>query len=493
MKTLSDLLQNVHFRWNQAGSLSVTIQRITSDSRKVKAGDLFVALGGAQVNGHQFISEAVQQGASVIVSESSQKAKVPPHISHIEVENSRRVHGQLLARFYQTELERIRLIGVTGTNGKTTTEFVIQVVLNQLVSCGLIGTIRYSWKSHVEDAKNTTPGAEELFSLLTKMVLEGVGHCVMEVSSHGLDQDRTAGLRFCASLFTNLTQDHLDYHKTLENYYSAKRKLFLGHEKPGAALVNLEDPYGRRLASEIGKSAVGYGEHQHAIYRLLSGTCSLNGSEFEFLRKRRKYVVKTNLPFKHNIYNTLACIAALGELGFPPEQVTPLLQDFPGVPGRMERVDEGQPFFVFVDYAHTPDAFSRVLSSARELTEGRIITVFGCGGDRDKTKRPLMGRAASDWSQRVVLTTDNSRSEDPVSIVRDIERGIEPQGSAIVERELDRREAIRKAVEFAHAGDLILILGKGHEKVQVTGKEAVPFDDVQVAREFLRKFSHVYH
>ena len=488
MHVLGEFLQDIPCEWNGRGSLLLPVERIVADSRTVEPGDLFVAIAGPATDGHRFIPQAVERGAIAVVSQSDHPSgRSDKGLPHFKVANTQIAFGSLLSKYHQFPANRIKLIGITGTNGKTTTAYLMHHLLNHLSRSGMIGTVQYVWGNQVREAGNTTPGSAVLMPLLNEMARDGCAYCVMEVSSQGLDQHRTAGLAFEAAIFTNLSGEHLDYHVTMENYYAAKRKLFLDEQTPEHAIINIDDRYGKRLFEETGRRAVSFGFDPEARYRIANPQFSFNGAAFDLCHGNVRYSLNTTLPLGHNIYNVTAAITALSELGFRIEDVISHLEGFPGVPGRMQRVDEGQAFHVFVDYAHTPDAVRHVLDSARRLRHGNLISVIGCGGDRDKTKRPVMGQIASELSDAVVVTSDNPRSEDPEQIMQDVMAGIPPSRRAFTKTVLDRREAIGCAMEMAKPGDLVLILGKGHEKVQIIGKNTIPFDDCLVAREWIHR------
>ncbi|MBI4388375.1 MAG: UDP-N-acetylmuramoyl-L-alanyl-D-glutamate--2,6-diaminopimelate ligase [Candidatus Omnitrophica bacterium] len=488
MKDLTEFLNDIRISEKNGENPIVEFRRIVADSRQVEKGDLFVALSGPKENGHRFIVEAVQRGAVAVICEENCFSQVASRVPMIYVSNTRKAFVELLAKYDQNLYEKVRLIGVTGTNGKTTTAYLVQYLLNQFTTCGLIGTIEYRWKDKTRHAVNTTPGPAVLIPLLSEMARDGVSYCISEVSSHALDQERTLGLRFVAALFTNLTQDHLDYHHNFENYYAAKRKLFVNETPPDIQVINVDNSYGRWLVEEVGKLAVTFGMTNQAMYQAQNVSVSLSGSEFDlFVRGGGRWRIKTNLGLPHNVYNVLGALSIISEMGFPLAHAAECLQDFPGVPGRMQRVEEGQPFFVLIDYAHTPDAFQNIFSAVRPLVTGKIISVFGCGGDRDSGKRPQMGRIAAQFSDAVILTNDNPRSEDPAAILSDIEKGIPLSARPKLQQIEDRREAIHQAMTTASEGDLVLILGKGHETEQKIGSQILSFDDAQVTSECLRE------
>ena len=492
IKTLRELLKGLSYESNTEGSLALPIERVVADSRQVRKGDLFIALKGPNVDGHHYIEAAIQNGAVAVVSENGDRPLLQSRsVAHIKVTNSHRAFCQLLSRVHDLDLSKIYLIGVTGTNGKTTTSYLISHLLNRVSSCGLISTIEYAWRDKKLKAMNTTPGQSVLIPILSQMVSEGVEYCVSEVSSHALDQERVSGLDFQTAIFTNLTQDHMDYHKTFEHYYESKKKLFTQNQRLKHILINADDSFGRRLGGELKKNVVTYGVNPSTQIRISNVRFDLDGSEFDLTMQGVTYPVKSRLPLYHNIYNVAAALVSVCGLGFPMEKLLESLGHFPGVFGRMERVDAGQPFYVFVDYAHTPDAFQNVLSSVQGVTKGRIITVFGCGGDRDRAKRPLMGKIASEFSDIIFLTDDNPRTEDPVLIRRDIRRGIPTLSHSTVLEVPDRKGAISEALTAAQPDDLVLILGKGHERDQVIGREAFPFSDTEIAGQFLKQQTKV--
>ena len=353
---------------------------------------------------------------------------------------------------------------------------------------GLIGSICYDDGKACEESIATTPAPDVLHDLFDRMIANQLTFCVLEVSSHALDQDRTAGLAFAGAVFTNLTQDHLDYHKDFETYYHAKRKLFCEEPFPACALINGEDPYGKRLMAEMPGRFSTYGRVASCDYFADEVHVGLNQIQFVLAHQGKRYLVEAPLALQHNVLNVLAALSVVSEQGLPLEEIIPHVLSFAQVPGRMEQIEEGQDFRVFVDYAHTPDALFNVLSSVANLTKGRVISVFGCGGDRDRLKRPLMGEIASKFSDIVVITSDNPRSEDPEIILREIENGIDRKmGKAKVVTISDRSDAIGAAVKMAEAGDLILIMGKGHEHCQIIGTSMIPFSDQCVARHWLRE------
>ena len=489
MKVLRQLLEGISCSWNGKGELTTPIAAVRSDSRKVKLGDLFVAIPGFNVDGYQFIADAIQRGAKAVVAERFDRIVGERGIPQFVVSDSRTALACLVASAYDFPARKLKLIGITGTNGKTTTSFLIQYLLNAKSHAGLIGSIWYDDGKTKMAADNTTPPAEVLQETLAKMVNHGMSYCVMEVSSHALDQSRTSDLLFSSAVFTNLTQDHLDYHHDFEAYYKAKRRLFLCEAPPRHSIINCDDSYGARLWKEFQNqdTAVSYGVRAPYHYLARQIKIKWDGLVFELLCRNKSWQVRTPLTLGHNVYNALAALSAVSEEGFPIEDLLLSLSQFPGVPGRMERIDEGQDFYVFVDYAHTPDGLFNVLSSVSELPKNRVISVFGCGGDRDRGKRSIMGEIANRFSDLVILTSDNPRSEDPEDILSEIKKGINPSsGKAKLLVVPDREEAIRQAIETAESGDVVFIFGKGHETYQILGKQKVPFSDQSVVRHWLK-------
>jgi UDP-N-acetylmuramoyl-L-alanyl-D-glutamate--2,6-diaminopimelate ligase len=490
--TLANMLQALEERveiLERRGAADVSVKAITDDSRAVRTGSLFVAVRGEQVDGHQFIPAAVQAGAAALVT---QQPLAGFSIPCVRVADSRKALGWLAARFYGEPSSRLRMIGVTGTNGKTTTTYVCKALLESLGQrVGLIGTVAYQIGTDALPASHTTPGALELQQLLARMVAAGCTAAVMEVSSHALAQDRTSGCEYDVAVFSNLTQDHLDFHGTMENYFQAKLRLFTGltgTQKPGKrAIVNLDDPSGDRIRRLCPAPVWTYGLKAPADLRAEQVRLSLAGTRFTAATPAGSFPVESHLVGEHNVYNLLSAIGVALHEGATPEQVRQAVLQVTNVPGRFERVMAGQAFTVVVDYAHTEDALVRLLTAAQALKTGRIITVFGCGGDRDRGKRPKMGRAAVQYSDVVILTSDNPRTEDPLAILQEVEVGVVEalrQRPEVQYRNVpDRREAIEVAVREARPGDMVLIAGKGHEDYQIIGTKKFHFDDREVARE----------
>ncbi|MFM8551430.1 MAG: UDP-N-acetylmuramoyl-L-alanyl-D-glutamate--2,6-diaminopimelate ligase [Nitrospiraceae bacterium] len=485
------------------GSQGIHVTGLTDDSRSVKPGHLFIAVKGGKADGHRYLAQAVQAGAAaLVVQERPAAASLPPSVPVLFVPDSRRAVGLLASRFHGDPSSKLAMIGVTGTNGKTTITYLCRAVLEAAGrKVGVIGTVAYQIGKEQIPASHTTPGAVELQELLARMVAAGMDAAVMEVSSHALALDRTAGCEFDLAVFTNLTQDHLDFHTDLEDYFQAKVRLFSGLTqsgrklRPKRAIVNVDDERGRRVCQACRVPVWTYAVHNQADLRAESMKLSLAGTTFTAATPAGRFDVTSALVGEHNVYNLLAAIGVGLQEGLTQEQIRAGLASVENVPGRFERVDAGQNFTVVVDYAHTEDALMRLLAAANRLKTGRIITVFGCGGDRDRGKRPKMGRVAAEQSDVVVLTSDNPRSEDPASILREVEVGVKqalaiPSARAQYRILADRREAIEAAIGEARAGDTVLIAGKGHEDYQIVGSQKLHFDDREVAREALRSRGH---
>ncbi len=476
----------------QTGDCSVS--GVEYDSRRVKPGTVFVAMRGETSDGNRFIDQAIQAGAVAVVTDSPEQ-KPREGVAWALVPHGRRALARLSANFYKRPAERIAITGITGTNGKSTTAFLIESILNAAGrKSALIGTIEYHVAGNVYPAPHTTPEALELARLLNEALGLGATDAVMEVSSHALVQQRVFGVPFDVAVFTNLTRDHLDYHKSMEEYYAAKRVLFegCGTEAPRAAVTNLDDEYGAKLADFSRKRSsvvLTYG-WERGDFHAQQVDITPRGTRFDMATPHEKIAIFSPLIGRVNVYNILAAGAACFARGCSSEAISRGIGALTHVPGRFERVDCGQPFTVVVDYAHTDDALRNLTALAREFVSrsggnARVLTVFGCGGDRDRAKRPLMGEAAGRGSDFVVLTSDNPRSEDPRAIMNDALVGLQKTGVKY-SVEVDRRKAIALAIAEARPGDIVLLAGKGHEKVQVTREGSHPFDDVEVAREALR-------
>jgi UDP-N-acetylmuramoyl-L-alanyl-D-glutamate--2,6-diaminopimelate ligase len=465
------------------------------DSRRIKPGDLFVAMRGESSDGNKFIDQAIAAGAVAVVTDSAAE-KPRPDVAWAQVPHGRRALARLSANFYKKPAERLAVSGITGTNGKSTTAFLLESIL---AAAGrrstLIGTIEYHVAGKILPAPHTTPESLELNRILGEALGQGAGEAVMEVSSHALEQQRVYGIPFDVAIFSNLTRDHLDYHHTMEEYFSSKQVLFegCGTEAPRAAVLNADDEYGQRLVKisrKRGSEVFTYGLTR-GDFHAAKVEITPRGTRFDLSTPKETIPLFSPLIGKVNVYNTLAAAAAAYARNCATEAIAKGVAALARVPGRFERVDCGQPFTVVVDYAHTDDALRNLTTLAREFVQqagqkGRVITIFGCGGDRDRAKRPMMGEAAGRGSDFVVLTSDNPRSEDPLAIINDAMVGLQRSG-AKYKTEPDRKAAIALAVCEAGPGDIVLIAGKGHEKVQVTRAGEIPFDDVQVAQKILRE------
>lgn len=464
---------------------AVPVSGIACHSKQVRPGDLFVAVKGSKTDGHAFIEEAIVRGASAIVAESrpKQQSRACPCVV---VRDAREALVMMAKRFYGNPSNKLRLIGVTGTNGKTTTTYLLKTILEASgARAGMLGTIVYQIGGRLVPSTNTTPGPLELQRYFAQMVAEGLQWCAMEVSSHALAQGRIDGMEFEAAIFSNLGSDHLDYHKTHEAYAAAKRRLFEYLKPGGSAFLNVDDEYGRILAETIpNRTVVTYGVERPAKSSAKHVTCSWQGTSLVLDTPWGVVPVTTPLIGRHNVSNITAAATTLLALGISPAAIRDGLASIEHVPGRLERVPNEAGLNILVDYAHTADALRLVLLSLRELTRGRLIVVFGCGGDRDETKRPIMGKIASLLADLVVLTSDNPRSEAPMDIIHQIKAGF-PSGFRHYETVPDREQAIVTALALAHREDTVLIAGKGHEAYQVFNHISVPFSDRDVVERWV--------
>jgi len=458
------------------GRAPVEIADLAYDARDATAGSLFFCVPGSRADGHDFAAEAVANGAAALVVERPLELEVP----QLVVEDARRAMGVAADEFFERPTEELELAGVTGTNGKTTTAFLLYSILAAGGRRpGLLGTIESRVGGERRPALRTTPEAIDLQRSFREMLDGGDRSCALEATSHGSELGRLDRVRFSALVFTNLTQDHLDFHGTIERYFDAKRRLFTEEHPPAA--VNVGDPYGRRLAEELQghDQLVTFGFADDAELRPEGLDLGPRGARFT----AGGLELETQLRGRFNVENVLGAVAAARLLGIEDDAIARGVRELRGVPGRFEAVDEGQPFAVLVDYAHTPDSLENVLRTARDLAQNRLICVFGCGGDRDRGKRPLMGRIASELADLAIVTSDNPRSEEPDAIIGEIVAG----AAGEIEVEPDRREAIARAIDAAQEGDVVVIAGKGHEQGQQFADRTVPFDDRDVAREALRR------
>jgi UDP-N-acetylmuramoyl-L-alanyl-D-glutamate--2,6-diaminopimelate ligase len=476
------------------GSSAIEVASIECDSRKVARGAIFFALHGAKLEGAQFAEDALQRGAIAVASEAAQPENFSREAAWIQLApgTDRRALARAAANFYGHPADALKLVGVTGTNGKTTTTYLVDSILRAAGrTTGLVGTTGYRTPKGYRDAPNTTPESLELQRIFAEIRDAGGTHATLETSSHALAMERLWGCHFAVAIFTNLTRDHLDYHQTFEAYFAAKRRLFegTGAGAPDVSVINVDDRYGASLKG-LARSTLTYGLKGSPDLAVKKLSLSAAGLEFAAQTPAGEVKVCSPLVGRMNAYNILAAMGAGIGLGIPVEQIERGIAGLAAVPGRFERIDEGQPFLVVVDYAHTDDALRNVISTARELSAtARIITLFGAGGDRDRTKRPLMGEAAGSLSDLVVLTSDNPRGEDPLRIINDVVVGLQ-KANAAYRIEPDREQAIAVALDAAQPGDIVILAGKGHETYQVLREGAVDFDDREKARTILHRKGH---
>ena len=482
---LSDLLQ-ADAIVAVKGSLDRPISGLALDSRRVVPGNLFFALPGRRTDGVWFVDEAISQGAVAIVTQRM-PAHPPAHVTFIQVADARSSLACVARRFHRAPDQDLEVVGVTGTNGKTTVSHLLNHFLDGAGRAGLLGTITYDLGARVVPSYQTTPEAPEIFGMLAQMRDAGCRQAVMEVSSHGIDQRRVLGLKFAVAIFTNLTRDHLDYHQTFEAYFEVKTRLFTGATgvAPKAAVINLDDPYGPRLLALLppGLATVTFGEDPQAMVRAERVDLGFKGATFRLVWPGGSREISSPLLGRYNVSNVLAAVAAAVALGRDPAVFLGRIASFPGVPGRMERIEAGQRFNVLVDYAHTDDALRNALGMLRPITPGRLLVVFGCGGDRDRSKRPLMVQAVQAHADFAIATADNPRSEPLERIFSDMRDGVTaPAKIAWID---DRRRALSLALDLAKPGDCLLVAGKGHENYQETGGTRLAFDDREVLRDLI--------
>jgi UDP-N-acetylmuramoyl-L-alanyl-D-glutamate--2,6-diaminopimelate ligase len=480
-----------------SGPANAQISSVAYDSRKAERGSLFFALPGEKADGFRFVGDALARGAVAIASSHPRAADISGEVGWVELAagKERRALALTSANFYRHPADALKLVGVTGTNGKTTTTFLIDSILRAAgCTSGLAGTTGCWTPQGSRPALNTTPESLDLHRMFAEIRDAGGSHAVLEASSHALVMERLWGCHFAVAVFTNLTRDHLDYHKNFEDYFGAKRRLFegTGAGAPEVAVINADDAYADRLEG-LGRRTLTYGLKGTADLVAKNVTLGFAGVQFTAQTPAGKIEAHSPLVGRINVYNILAAIAAGIGLGIPVAKIEEGIANLPLVPGRFQRIDEGQPFLVIVDYAHTDDALRNLISTARELNaSGRIITVFGAGGERDRTKRPLMGEAAGSLSDLVVLTSDNPRGEDPLRIINDVVVGLQ-KVSAKYKTEPDREKALQLALREARTGDIVLLAGKGHETYQVLKDKTIDFDDREKAREILRRAGYAKH
>lgn len=458
---------------------------VSSNSRLARRNFIFVAVKGAKEDGSKFIKDALAKGAKFVVCDARLKAEYPRRAEFIKVRDTRLALAKIAALYYKNPSRKIKVIGVTGTNGKTTVTYLLEALLKEAgFHPAVVGTINYRFKNKIIPAKNTTPGPVEIQSMLAKMAKARAGYLAMEVSSHALDQERAGEVNFHSAIFTNLTQDHLDYHKTLKDYFLAKAKLFKNLNPKSFAVINNDDKYAARLKRITAARIITYGINKGADLVAQDIKFDVRHTEFNLRLAGRKIRFRVRLIGRHNVYNMLAAIAWGIKEGISLKIIKTALEKFSFVPGRLERLDSKNNFSVFIDYAHTDDALKNVLTALRQLAPKKIITLFGCGGERDKLKRPKMGEVASRLSDLAVITSDNPRSEEPKAIVKDILKGIRNNNYRVI---LDRKKAIRQALALAQPGDIVLLAGKGHENYQVLRDRPVHFNDKEEAKRCLSR------
>ncbi|MGQ9917406.1 MAG: UDP-N-acetylmuramoyl-L-alanyl-D-glutamate--2,6-diaminopimelate ligase [Bryobacteraceae bacterium] len=487
---LAALLEDIRCRAANAAWEGIEVRGLEYDSRRVEPGFVFFAFPGSRTSGGLYARQAVERGAVAVASELPAPPDFPA--PWIQVEHGRRALALASLRFFGHPDRRLRLAGVTGTNGKTTTVFAVEAMLRRAGRrCGMAGTVVYRIGGRESMAVNTTPESLDLARMMDELARGGEADFVFEVSSHALALERVYGFAFHTAVITNFTQDHLDFHGTMENYFAAKQRLFegAGGPPPKFAVINSDDPWSERIVTGGGTERWTYGAGEGAMFRVKDIDAGFDGVRFTVSHPRGETAVRSPLCGRFNVYNLAAAFATGLALGLEPEAAAAGLASCRSVPGRFERVEAGQPFLVIVDYAHTEDALKNLIEAARALAPKRVITVFGCGGDRDKSKRPRMGETAAALSDLVVATSDNPRSENPLDILNDILVGLRRHDTPHLV-EPDRRNAIRLAIGRAAAGDIVLIAGKGHETYQVLAGGTVPFDDRQVAREVLEELGY---
>ncbi|MFH1198878.1 MAG: UDP-N-acetylmuramoyl-L-alanyl-D-glutamate--2,6-diaminopimelate ligase [Candidatus Omnitrophota bacterium] len=492
------------------------VKGVSCNSKQVGDSFIFVAINGAQADGRKFIEEAIKRGAKLIISQAVDRRpqttdrrpqttdrrpqttdrrpqtvdhrpqtvdRRPQTVDFIVVKDARVALGKLAAQFYGNPAEKIKVVGVTGTNGKTTITYLIEAILKKArLSPAVIGTINHRFKNKVFASKNTTPGPLDIQSMFAQMLECKVTHCAVEVSSHALDQDRVQAIDFNSAIFTNLTQDHLDYHKTINNYFKSKLKLFSNLNKKSFAILNIDDKYGRRIIKNTKAKIITYSIDSDADFKAEDIRSSCLGLEFSLKSKHRKINIKSSLIGRHNVYNILAAVSWARAQKISLGLIKSAILNFRNVPGRLEKVGSGK-LSIFVDYAHTEDALKNVLKSLRPLTKNKIIVVFGCGGDRDKLKRPKMGKIVTELADYAIITNDNPRSEEPMEIIKDIKAGIRRNNYCVIPK---RDDAIRKSLNLASSGDVVLVAGKGHETYQILKNETIHFDDRKVIKQCLK-------
>ncbi len=481
---LADLLKDIYSGAVDGRFFGLEIKSIASDTRKMGKNSLFIAQKGFKFNGAAFIAEAIEKGAVAVAFEESENIPIADErVCWLSVSDTQDFLKRIAGKFYDYPSQKLVNIGVTGTNGKTTITYLLESILNAAgKNCGVIGTINYRYAGKSFPSVNTTPGFLENQKYFAELVAEGVECNVMEVSSHALTQGRVDLVNFSTAVFTNLTSDHLDYHKNRENYFNAKAKLFIDLAPEATAVINVDDPYGRKLCSKTQAKVLSYGIQNNADVRAVDIEFDLKGTQFKLITKDDETLIRTKLIGEYNVYNVLAACGVGMAQNINMEKIKCGIENLAAVPGRLERVDCGQDYYIFIDYAHTQDAFVNVLQTIRHFSSAKIIIVFGCGGDRDRTKRPQMGRVACQMADYAIVTTDNPRSEDPMSIINEILVGFDKDNYEVI---VNREEAIHKALSLAKKGDIVLIMGKGHENYQTFKDVTIAFDERQIVRQYV--------
>jgi UDP-N-acetylmuramoyl-L-alanyl-D-glutamate--2,6-diaminopimelate ligase len=481
---LKELIKNLQYQCLE-NMRNCEIKGISSDSRDIHPGYLFVALKGQKYDGHSFVNQVISKGAKAVIVQ--QDLQLKKRVTKILVRDSQLALINVCAALFGPFTEKLKVIGITGTNGKTTISYLIEKIFSCAgCSSGVIGTINYRVGNETFAAVNTTPQLDSLQSLLQKIVYAKSKYAIIEVSSHALAQRRIEGIRFCSAIFTNLTREHLDYHGSLTNYFSAKLKLFEGLDAHAWSIINIDDPWGRKLARKISSRQLSFGIECPAHIQAKDLKLGIKGSKFTVVTPRGNIGIESPLIGRHNVYNILAAISATFVENIDFSHIALGIKELSYVPGRLERIDCGQNFLIFVDYAHTEDALKNTLLALRRTSKGRIILIFGCGGERDRTKRPRMGKMATEFADFVFITSDNPRSENPNKIISDILSGINEKKIKNFKVVVDRFQAIQEALFMARAGDVVIIAGKGHESVQILANKIIPFSDQKVAEKILQ-------
>jgi UDP-N-acetylmuramoyl-L-alanyl-D-glutamate--2,6-diaminopimelate ligase len=480
---LKEILKEVRLV-NLSGQIEIEVSGLAYFSKLVEPHQVFVAIRGEKADGYNFIPEAIKRGAAAIVSDRPRPADL--EITWIQVPDVREALALMSAAFYGYPSLKLKTVGITGTKGKTTTTYILEEIFRSAGFVpGVIGTIEYRWKDKKVSAERTTPEAPDIQRILSQMVADGVTHCLLEVSSHSLELKRVLGIGFDVAVFTNLSGEHLDYHQTLDNYFEAKKKLFSLNHKRQASIINLDDPWGEKLITELPMRTITFGFKPQALVRAESFSIEENEMKAIISYPGGKLNINSSLIGRHNLYNLLAAISTALVLSVPSQAIIKGISSLKVVPGRFELIPNNLGFKIIVDYAHTDNALDNLLQTVRTLKPKRIILVFGCGGDRDRYKRPRMGEVAGRLADWTIITSDNPRSEEPVQIIEEIEKGFRQIRSSNYEKVVDRRQAIEKALKMARKGDWVVIAGKGHETYQIFRDKTINFSDVETVREIL--------